>query len=98
MLEGGCASHAGGLLQFLDKLPGVQGIHEVDVAGPAVQDGDGQLAAVVHIQGNLKSSICFSIKSFRKIKITPPINQINNKTAKEPANLLGHSLSNFKIF
>ena len=52
MLEGGGAGHAGGFLQFLDQLPGVQGVHEVDVAGTAAEDGDGQLAAVVHVQGS----------------------------------------------
>ena len=51
VLEGGDGCHAGGLLQFLHQLPGVQGIQEIDVAGTAVEDGDGQVGAVRHVDG-----------------------------------------------
>ena len=50
MLKGSGTSHAGSFLQFLDQLPGVQGIHKVDIAGTAIQNGDGQFAAIMHIQ------------------------------------------------
>ena len=49
MLEGGDCRHAGGFLQLLHQLPGVQGIQEVDVAGTAVENGQGQIAAVCHV-------------------------------------------------
>ena len=51
VLEGSGAGHSGGFLQLLHQLPGVQGIQEVDVAGAAVQNGDGQITAVVHVDG-----------------------------------------------
>ena len=50
MLEGGSAGHTGSCLQFLDQLPGVQRIHKVDVAGTAIQDLKGQIAAAEQIQ------------------------------------------------
>ena len=49
VLEGRHGDHAGGFLQFLHKLPGVEGVQKIDVAGAAVQDGDGQLGAVCHV-------------------------------------------------
>ncbi len=49
MLEGGGSGQAAGLLQLLDQLDGVQGIQKIDVAGLAVQDGDGQVRAILHI-------------------------------------------------
>ena len=49
MLEGGSAGHTGSCLQFLDQLPGVQGIHKVDVAGTAVQDLKRQVATAEQI-------------------------------------------------
>ena len=66
VLEGSGTGHAGGLLQLLDQLPGVQGIHEVDVAGTAVQDGDGQLAAVMHIQG---SGLLIGVAAVLQLKV-----------------------------
>ena len=49
VLEGGGADHAGGGLQLLDQLIAVEGVQEVDIAGPSVEDGDGQLTAVGHV-------------------------------------------------
>ena len=49
VLEGGDRHHTGGLLQLLHQLPGVQRVQKVDVAGTAVQNGDGQVRAVRHI-------------------------------------------------
>ena len=49
VLEGGrCGQTAGGF-QFLDQLDGVEGIQKVDVAGLAVQHGNGQVGAIFHI-------------------------------------------------
>ena len=48
VLEGGGGGEARGLLQLLHQLPGVQGVQEVDVAGLAVEDLQGQVAAVPH--------------------------------------------------
>ena len=50
MLERSGAGHAGGGLQLLDQLPGVQSIHKVNIARTTIEDHKGQLAAVVHIQ------------------------------------------------
>ena len=49
VLEGGGAGQAGGLFQLPDQLPGVEGVQEVDVSGPAGEDLDGQLTAVIHV-------------------------------------------------
>ena len=49
VLEGRHGDHARGFLQFLHKLPGVEGVQKIDVAGAAVQDGEGQLGAVCHV-------------------------------------------------
>ena len=49
MLEGGHCHHAGGFFQFLHQLPGVQGVQEIDVAGTAVENGDGQIRAIGHV-------------------------------------------------
>ena len=49
VLEGGDRHHAGGFLQFFHQLPGVQGIQKVDVARTAIQNGDGQVGAVRHV-------------------------------------------------
>ena len=49
MLKRSGAGHAGGFLQLLHQLPGIQCVQEVDVAGAAVENGDGQVAAVVHV-------------------------------------------------
>ena len=48
VLEGGGGGQARGGLELLDQLPGVQGVQKVDVAGLAVEDRDGQVAAVTH--------------------------------------------------
>ena len=49
MLEaGGGGNSSGGLLQLPGQLPGVQGVQKVDIAGLAVQDGEGQVPAVLH--------------------------------------------------
>ena len=53
VLEGGGGRQAGGLLQGLDQLPGVEGIHEVDVAGLAVEHLQGQLALLHEDAGGL---------------------------------------------
>ena len=50
MLKGGGADHTGGLLQFLDQLPGIQGVHKVNIAGTAIEDGKRQFAVIMHIQ------------------------------------------------
>ena len=47
MLEGGCRRHAQCFLNFLYKLPAVECIQKVDVAGSAAEDFDGQIAAVL---------------------------------------------------
>ena len=44
MLEAGCCGQTRSLLQFLDKLPAVQGIEEIDVAGTAIQYFEGQFS------------------------------------------------------
>ena len=49
MLEGSGANHTGGLLQFTNELPGIQGVQEIDVSRSAAQDGDGQFPTVIHI-------------------------------------------------
>ena len=48
VLEGGGGGQAGGLFQRAHQLPGVEGVHEVDVARPAVEHGQGQIPAAVH--------------------------------------------------
>ena len=49
VLEGGrCGQTAGGF-QFLDQLDGVEGIQKIDVAGLAVQNSNGQVRAIFHI-------------------------------------------------
>ena len=48
MLEAGGGGQAGGGLEFPDQLPGVQSVEKVDVAGLAVEHGDGQITAVPH--------------------------------------------------
>ncbi len=48
VLEAGGGGQAGGGLELPDQLPGVQGVQKVDVAGLAVEHGDGQIAAVPH--------------------------------------------------
>ncbi len=48
MLEGSGRRQPRGLLQLLHKLPGVEGVEEVDEAGLAVQHLNGQIAAVLH--------------------------------------------------
>ena len=44
VLERGSGGQTCGLLQFPDQLPSIEGVEEVDVAGAAVDDFDGQLA------------------------------------------------------
>ena len=48
VLERSGGGQASGGLELLDQLPGVQRVQKVDVAGLAVEDGDGQVAAVTH--------------------------------------------------
>ena len=48
VLETGGGGQSGGSLELLDQLPAVQGIEEVDVAGAAVDDRDGQFP-LLHI-------------------------------------------------
>ena len=49
MLKGSRRGFSGRCLQLFDQLPSVQGVQQVDVAGTAVQDCDGQSAAVFHV-------------------------------------------------
>ena len=49
MLKGGDGAQAGGLLQLLNELPGVQRVQKIDVAGTAVENGDGQIGTVGHV-------------------------------------------------
>ena len=53
MLEGGSGGEARGSLQLTHKLPAVQGIQEVDVAGAAVQNGHGKLGPLHEDPGRL---------------------------------------------
>ena len=49
MFEARRSRKAGRFFDLLDKLPGVEGVEEVDIAGTAVQDGDRQVRAVLHV-------------------------------------------------
>ena len=49
VLKGSGAGKACGGLQLLDQLIGVQSVQEIDIAGPAVQDGYRQVRTVGHI-------------------------------------------------
>ena len=49
VLEAGRGALARGALERADELPGVERVHEVDIAGPAVHDLHRQLAAVGHV-------------------------------------------------
>ena len=49
MLKGGRGGQAGGGLELLHQLIAVESVHEVDVAGAAVENGDRQIRAVLHI-------------------------------------------------
>ena len=49
VLEGGYCGESESLFELLDKLPGVECIKEIDVAGSAAEDLDGEIASVVHI-------------------------------------------------
>ena len=49
VLEGGRAGQTGRLLELFHELPGVEGVEEVDVAGAAAEDLDGEIGAVVHV-------------------------------------------------
>ena len=51
VLEACRAGKAGGFLELLDELPGVERVHEVDVAGAAVEYGERELGAVLHVDG-----------------------------------------------
>ena len=51
MLERRGCRKARSFLQFLHKLPAVQGIQEIDVSRSAVQDHQWQIAAIFHIDG-----------------------------------------------
>jgi len=53
VLEGGGGGQAGGLFQGLYQLPGVQGVHEVDVPRLAVEYLQGQLAPLHKDAGGL---------------------------------------------
>ena len=48
VLEGCRSGKPGRLLQFANKLPGIECVKEIDVAGLAVQHGDGKRTAVFH--------------------------------------------------
>ena len=49
VLEGSGSGKARGGLQLAHELPGVEGVEEVDVAGLAVENGKGQVGAVLHV-------------------------------------------------
>ena len=49
VLEACCSRVAGRSLKFLDELPAVECVQEVDVAGTSVQYLDGKLRAVLHV-------------------------------------------------
>ena len=49
MLEGCRSRNSKRFLELLDKLPGVEGIKEIDLSGTSAEDLDGKLASVVHI-------------------------------------------------
>ena len=49
MLEGSRCGQAAGRLQLLDQLDGVEGIQKIDVARLAVQNSNGQVRAIFHI-------------------------------------------------
>ena len=49
MLKGRRGGKPGGLLQLFDKLPGVESVEKIDIAGAAVENRDRQLGAVLHI-------------------------------------------------
>ena len=49
MLEGSRCGQAAGSFQLLDQLDGVEGIQKIDVAGLAVQNSNGQVRAIFHI-------------------------------------------------
>ena len=48
MLKGGGRRKPGGFLQLLDKLPGVQSVQKIDVAGAAVEDLHREVGTVRH--------------------------------------------------
>ena len=50
MLKRGGGRQAGGLLQLLDQLPAVQGVHKVDIARASVQDRNRQITSIRHIE------------------------------------------------
>jgi len=47
VLEGRGGGQARGLFELPHQLPGIEGVHEIDIAGPPVQNLHGQLAPVV---------------------------------------------------
>ena len=49
MLKAGCAGKAGCFLEFLNQLPGIQCIQEVDVSGTAVEHLDREFRPILHI-------------------------------------------------
>ena len=49
MLEGSRCGQAAGRFEFLDQLDGVERIQKIDVAGLAVQHGNGQVRAIFHV-------------------------------------------------
>ena len=50
MLKGCSSNHAGCSLQFLNQLPGVQRIHEIDITGAAIQNRDRQFTSIMHVK------------------------------------------------
>ncbi|CUP39147.1 Uncharacterised protein [Segatella copri] len=49
MFETSGSRHSCSSLEFLDQLPGIEGIQEVDVARTAVDHFDRKLPSVIHI-------------------------------------------------
>ena len=50
MLKGGSCNHTGSSFEFLDQLPGIQSVHKVDIAGTTIENGKGQITAVMHVK------------------------------------------------
>ena len=74
VLEAGSGGQAGGGLELLDELPGVEGVEQVDVAGLAVEDSEwaGQTPSRMKIRDGFWLGLqpYFSSSSF--ISFRPP--------------------------
>ena len=71
MLEGGGGGKRGRFLELLHELPDVHGIEQIDVAGFAVQELEGQLA-VFHIDASgllVRIAAVFQFEFFHRISL-----------------------------